>query len=53
MNIDSILIKLKTTIFEFFSFEIFFKCSVELAAEDLQAMEVYRDNITMAATNKV
>ena len=29
-----------------------FKCSVELAGVDLEAMEIYRENITTAATNK-
>ena len=28
------------------------KCSIELAKTDLQSMEVYRENITTAATNK-
>ena len=29
------------------------KCSIELARTDLQAIEIYRENITTAATNKV
>ena len=29
------------------------KCSTELAKADLVSMEVYRENITIAATNKV
>ena len=34
-------------------FKTSFKCSIELAEIDLEAMEIYRENITTAATNKV
>ena len=34
-------------------FKTSFKCSMQLAEIDLEAMEMYRENITTAATNKV